>query len=103
MSGEARKGSPAESSARDGDARDLQPATRAAAAWNALNTIFTRLSSIAITAVILRLISPSDFGVWGPRWALLGSARAYALRISGPARPTYPRRPLLLETDGIVT
>ena len=71
MSGEARKGSPAESSARDGDARDLQPATRAAAAWNALNTIFMRLSSVAITAVVLRLISPSDFRVWGPRWAPL--------------------------------
>ena len=55
MSGEARKGFPAESRARDGYARDLQPATRAAAAWNALNTIFTRLSS---KAVILRLISP---------------------------------------------
>ena len=80
MSGEARKGSPAASNACDGDARDLQPATRAAA-WNALNTIFMRLSSVAIAAVVLRLISPSDFRVWG-----LGSARAYALRINGPVR-----------------
>ena len=68
MSGEARKGSPAASNACDGDARDLQPATRAAA-WNALNTIFMRLGSVAIAAVVLRLISPSDFRVWG--WAPL--------------------------------
>ena len=72
MSGEARKGSPAASNACDGDARDLQPATRAAA-WNALNTIFMRLSSVAIAAVVLRLISPSDFRVWGARWAPLVS------------------------------
>jgi len=98
MSGEARKGSTAQSSARDGDARDLQPATRDAA-WNALHDIHAPELDRDHGGPPAAHESQRLRGLGGP----LGSARAHALRISGPVRPTFPRRPLLLETDGIVT
>jgi lipopolysaccharide exporter len=48
----------------DVDGVRLEKKVRAGAGWSVLNTIVMRFANIAITAIVVRLVTPSQFGVF---------------------------------------